>query len=315
MAGNASVEYLLGFETSFGVPDTSVAFKTVTKGDTLSPSRTLTSRKLFDGTAYESRPSQGNRESSGGITVPIQPVAFGHFAKAFSGVAPTTTGASNPYTHTFVPSADGGLPLTLETKEATGKYKLTKGAYISEISYAPDSEGSNLNMSINFIAQDIDPTQTTSIWSGATVTDLTQETDFFDHFDGNSSGGSVITPTGFSLSLSNPYKPRYVMDGQPVPARLIPDRFVLNGSITIPREDIITVTQLARSGTSDNLTLSLVIDATKQINIIIPTVDWEESALNLDADTVDPSTTVNFISSGGFSIEIKNSSNGTAYAI
>lgn len=90
----------IDFETTFGEDPGSPAMVVVPYiNESLSASRAQNMDDTIDGRRDEKKPTTGNTDIGGSITVPVDKRYFPYWLKALFG-APTTSG-TNPYTHVF----------------------------------------------------------------------------------------------------------------------------------------------------------------------------------------------------------------------
>lgn len=94
-------QVVIDFETTFGADPTTVnGLGMPINSWNVKASRALNTAQTLTGTRNPAQPFQGNVSVSGDAVVPVDLIAFGWWLKAMFG-APTTTGASAPYTHKF----------------------------------------------------------------------------------------------------------------------------------------------------------------------------------------------------------------------
>ncbi|MEW6378069.1 MAG: phage tail tube protein [bacterium] len=100
-ASNASSQLLLDFETAFKTPPVSAAAIKLPFGSCdLKVDQKPQSSTILGAGRHAARPFYGNKTVTGNLTGPVDLIAIGYILKMVFG-APTTTGSSDPYTHTF----------------------------------------------------------------------------------------------------------------------------------------------------------------------------------------------------------------------
>lgn len=94
-------QVVIDFETAFGTdPASPNGLGMPINSWDVKASRALNSAQTLTGTRNPVQPFQGNVSVEGNAVVPVDLIAFGYWLRAMFG-APTTTGASAPYTHKF----------------------------------------------------------------------------------------------------------------------------------------------------------------------------------------------------------------------
>ena len=94
------VPIIIDYETTYGSdPGSPAAIQIPYISESITGTRTQNEDDSLDGRRDPKRPSQGNTDVTGSITVPVDVNYFPYWLKAMFG-APTTTG-SGPYTHEF----------------------------------------------------------------------------------------------------------------------------------------------------------------------------------------------------------------------
>ena len=304
---NNLVELLVKKETTAGTPVVTDAAKMLFQNSSLGSTQSKSAQKLFDGSQFDSKPTRGVRTSSGDFVVPMQAEAFLIWAQLFAGHSPAAGGAG-PYTYAITPAVTGPFPFTAEGKLDTGHYLLSKGTAINSLSFSPAADGEGLYSTLSMGAFDADQTQTSSLYGAATIRD---ETDLgadpqFEHYHASITGGtSIPTISGFTINIVNPLVFKQYLDGTPNAAKIIPDRYGATGTVTVEKSDFLTIVTKARAGTSDNLTLQL-ISGTDEFEVTLTNIDWDETALSMDANTVDQTVDIPFTSYDGFTINAQN---------
>lgn len=96
IAVGARTKVLMDVETSYGVaPTTPGGVLLPINSFSLKPSRAKNTPGTLTGRYDPAEPFDGNLEVSGGVVVPVDARAFGHWLRAMFG-APATTGRVNP---------------------------------------------------------------------------------------------------------------------------------------------------------------------------------------------------------------------------
>ena len=110
IAVGARTKVLMDVETSYGVaPTTPGGVLLPINSFSLKPSRAKNTPGTLTGRYDPAEPFDGNLEVSGGVVVPVDARAFGHWLRAMFG-APATTGtgepAAAPFTHVWKSNKD-----------------------------------------------------------------------------------------------------------------------------------------------------------------------------------------------------------------
>lgn len=279
IAVGAKSSILMDVETSFGVPPTTHAGVILPLNTfAVKPTRSKNSSATLTGRYDPAQPFDGNLEVSGSVVVPLDARAFGHWLKAMFG-APTTTGASAPYTHVWKSNSD--MPsLAMQAKYGT-VFGLFTGCKVSSMEIQAGGDG-ELTASVNLVGRDADYSTTNYNSSAASVA-----LQRFSNFQGSilSGGSSLGVVTNFSLTLDFGLQTDIRAIGDQGRVYDLPQGTMkISGGITVFFTDA-TLLNKAKASEELALSMSFTIDEDNSL-----TFDLPEVQLSYDGPTVDGPT-------------------------
>ncbi len=204
----SSVEAVIGFETAYGVPDTTGFKISFAPTSNASTTQAINSSSVINGNASPSQPFLGFKDGVVSFTVPVDDKAFSYWLKGLFG-SPTTTGAS-PYTHTY--KVDTTIPSMFieinHTDASGGLFYMTSGIGLNTLSFSLGGDG-ELLATIEGIAKDTAKTTATAVTT--LITDVTDGIKF-GQFTAGITG--ITKAKTFDLNYSNNIdSDTYVIDG------------------------------------------------------------------------------------------------------
>jgi len=220
----ANVDFLLGFETTFGVA-ASAGFTLPVNSIGLKGNQALNTAQTLSGTRNPVAPFSGNKDVNGQIVIPADSVAMWYWLKAMFD-DPVTTG-SGPYVHEFkIPTTQPSITLEEAFEDlATNKYQRFVGCKIADWSTAFGGDG-ELVSTVSIIGAS-DSLETSAFDGSPTAVSIARVNNFEAAI--TEGGGALSNATEVSLAIN------FGLD---------PDQFVIGGSGTrgsIP-EGIVGVT-------------------------------------------------------------------------
>lgn len=209
--------------------------------------------------------------------------------------------------HIFTPTTGCQTSMTLEAKVATNEYIRCTGSKINNKAVNPTADGTNLTATIDFDCFDADGTVTSTFITG-TETDLTGETEYLEHFQGTYSGSETMSLVNWSFSEEKPLTARQTLNGSPNASVIFEGKYNPNGSVTFFGEatDTQAVFTKARNHTSSDLTLQIINSYLQGVKYIMPTMTWGEGLPGIDAETIEPEISVDFMGDTAYTIELYN---------
>lgn len=157
IAVGARTKVLMDVETSYGVaPTTPGGVLLPINSFSLKPSRAKNTPGTLTGRYDPAEPFDGNLEVSGGVVVPVDARAFGHWLRAMFG-APATTGtgepAAAPFTHVWKSNKD--MPSLVMQATYGDIYGQFVGCKVSSLAMQAGGDG-ELTATVNMLGRDAD---------------------------------------------------------------------------------------------------------------------------------------------------------------
>mgnify|MGYP000069852782 CR=1 FL=1 len=157
IAVGARTKVLMDVETSYGVaPTTPGGVLLPINSFSLKPSRAKNTPGTLTGRYDPAEPFDGNLEVSGGVVVPVDARAFGHWLSAMFG-APATTGtgepAAAPFTHVWKSNKD--MPSLVMQATYGDIYGQFVGCKVSSLAMQAGGDG-ELTATVNMLGRDAD---------------------------------------------------------------------------------------------------------------------------------------------------------------
>ena len=211
MAGQlqgSSTEVVIGFETAYGVPDTTGFMIPMAPTSSAMTSQAINSSSVINGSASPSQPFLGFKDGKASFTIPVDDKAFAYWLKGLFG-SPTTTGAG-PYLHTYkIGTTIPSMFIEINHTDATGGlFYMTKGIGLNTLSFSLGGDG-ELLATIEGIAKDTTKTTTTAVTT--LITDVTDGIKF-GQFTAAITGATNVKT--FDLNYGNNVDAdTYVIDG------------------------------------------------------------------------------------------------------
>ena len=204
----SSVEAVIGFESAYGVTDTTgfqIPFAPTSNSST---TQAINSSSVITGSASPSQPFLGFKDGVVSFTVPVDDKAFAYLLKGLFG-APVTTGAG-PYLHTYkIGTTIPSMSIEINHSDAAGGlFYLTTGIGLNTLSLSLGGDG-ELLATIEGIAKDTAKATTTAFTT--LVTDVTDGIKFGQFTAAITGASSVKT---FDLNYGNNVDAdTYIIDG------------------------------------------------------------------------------------------------------
>ena len=204
----SSVQAVIGFETAYGVPDTTGFQVSFAPTSNASTTQAINSSSVITGSASPSQPFLGFKDGVVSFTIPVDDKAFAYWLKGLFG-APTTTGAG-PYLHTYkIGTTIPSMFIEINHSDAAGGlFYMTNGIGLNTLSFSLGGDG-ELLATIEGIAKDTSKTVSTSV--STLITDVTDGIKF-GQFTAAITGATNVKT--FDLNFGNNVDAdTYVIDG------------------------------------------------------------------------------------------------------
>ncbi len=283
IAVGARTKVLMDVETSYGVaPVTPGGILLPINSFSLKPSRAKNAPATLTGRYDPVEPFDGNLEVSGGVVVPVDARAFGHWLKAMFG-APATTGtgepAAAPFTHVWKSNRD--MPSLIMQANYGNIYGQFVGCKVSSLAMQAGGDG-ELTATINMIGRDADYVDADYNADAPSVAMKR-----FNNFQGSLlSGGAeigVVTDCSLNIDFGLDSSIRALGDKGRV-YDLLQGVMAVTGSLTVFITDKALLMK-ARNSEELSLDLSFAIDEGNKLTFSVPEVQ-----LSYDGPTVDGPT-------------------------
>jgi hypothetical protein len=188
----------IGFETTFKTTATT-GFLMPVNSNTIKGSAARNTVSTLTGNRNSVMPYKGNLDVSGDIVVPIDNVAFGYWLKAMFG-APTTTGASAPYSHVFkIGDTQPSLTIQKGFKDfTTDAFYKAIGLKVSSFSIEVGGDG-ELTATLSFLGCSETSASSTCFTVSETTVPVTLR---YNNFDASITEGGSTASNIKSLSLN-----------------------------------------------------------------------------------------------------------------
>jgi len=196
--GNQS-KLVMDFENTFGTTPGTPAGKVMPfNSDDVSATQDQTQPETITGQRSAVKPIRGNEAVNGNIAVPVDVRSFGWWLAALFG-APSTTGTSTPYTHTYKISSTQPSMVMEKGFTDIGKYLVQNGCKVNSLEMSTGGDG-ELTATVGIEGQK-ESNPNSSSFDGS-ATELTF--DRFQHFQAalKEGGSTISTVTELSLSIA-----------------------------------------------------------------------------------------------------------------
>ncbi len=283
IAVGARTKVLMDVETSYGVdPTTPGGVLLPINSFSLKPSRAKNTPGTLTGRYDPAEPFDGNLEVSGGVVVPVDARAFGHWLRAMFG-APATTGtgepAAAPFTHVWKSNKD--MPSLVMQATYGDIYGQFVGCKVSSLAMQAGGDG-ELTATVNMLGRDADYVDADYNASAPSVAMKR-----FNNFQGSLlSGGAeigVVTDCSLNIDFGLDSSIRKLGDKGRV-YDLPQGVMAVTGSLTVFITDK-TLLMKAKNSEELSLDLSFAIDEGNKLTFSVPEVQ-----LSYDGPTVDGPT-------------------------
>ena len=283
IAVGARTKVLMDVETSYGVaPTTPGGVLLPINSFSLKPSRAKNTPGTLTGRYDPAEPFDGNLEVSGGVVVPVDARAFGHWLRAMFG-APATTGtgepAAAPFTHVWKSNKD--MPSLVMQATYGDIYGQFVGCKVSSLAMQAGGDG-ELTTTVNMLGRDADYVDADYNASAPAVAMKR-----FNNFQGSLlSGGAeigVVTDCSLNIDFGLDSSIRKLGDKGRV-YDLPQGVMAVTGSLTVFITDK-TLLMKAKNSEELSLDLSFAIDEGNKLTFSVPEVQ-----LSYDGPTVDGPT-------------------------
>lgn len=272
-----NAQLLLAFESTYGTPPVSGFKKLPFISRTLSAEQGLIASTVIGLGRDPAQPYQDVINVEGDIVVPVDVRNIGQWLKALFG-APTTTGASAPYSHMFKSGATSLPSLALETGlPQIPAYFMVAGVRANSIAFNFTRSG-EATATINCIGQG--ETRTTTSQGGTpTQANYTR----FSQFQGaiKQGGSALANVTSASVTYSNTLEKIETIRSDGKLDGVDPGIAALTGSLAVRYADN-TLIDLASAGTPVDLEFSYSIDANNKLTILCHEVYLPKPKLGID---------------------------------
>lgn len=267
-AQGARAQMALGFESTYGTPPASGAFwKMPFASSTLGSEQPLLNNELLGYGRDPLAPVKDAITADGDVVVPIDARFLGVWLKLIFG-APTTTGASEPYSHEFV-SGSWNLPsCAIEVGNPdVPSYRMMSGVKANQIQWTMQRSGL-VTATIGCIAQGETPATTSS---AGTLEELTLTR--FGSFNGEiHRGGSQLgNVVSGSVTYTNNLDRVETIRNDGMIEGADPSMAMLSGEITVRFADT-TLLDQATNGTSAELRFAYEIDSDHSFELVAHSV-------------------------------------------
>ena len=284
IAGGAKTKILMDVETSYGVaPSVPAGVLLPVNSFSLKPSRAKNTPATLTGRYDPAEPFDGNLEVSGGVVVPVDARAFGHWIKAMFGAAATTgSGEASdtaPFTHVWKSNAD--MPSLLMQATYGNVFGKFSGCRVSSLSLSAGGDG-ELTATVNMNGRDTDYVDA-NYNANAEAVALKR----FSNFQGAlTSGGQplgVVTDCSLEINFGLDSSVRAMGDQGRV-YDLLQGTMTVTGSLTVFFTDKTLITK-AKAGEELSLELAFTIDAANSLTFKLPEVQLGYDGLTVDGPT------------------------------
>ena len=270
IAVGARTKVLMDVETSYGVaPTTPGGVLLPINSFSLKPSRAKNTPGTLTGRYDPAEPFDGNLEVSGGVVVPVDARAFGHWLRAMFG-APATTGtgepAAAPFTHVWKSNKD--MPSLVMQATYGDIYGQFVGCKVSSLAMQAGGDG-ELTATVNMLGRDADYVDA-DYNAGAPSVAMKR----FNNFQGSLlSGGAeigVVTDCSLNIDFGLDSSIRKLGDKGRV-YDLPQGVMAVTGSLTVFITDK-TLLMKAKNSEELSLDLSFAIDEGNKLTFSVPEV-------------------------------------------
>jgi hypothetical protein len=190
-------------------------------------------------------PTRGVTDVSGEVTVPVDVQAIGVWLKALLG-APTTTGAEDPYTHTWSSGAASLPSLAIERQMPdAAQFGMMAGVKADSLSLSMQ-RGERVNARITLMGQSETSAGTTQ--AGSLATDWTVERFLYEHGKIQREGSDLANIVSAELTYANGLEAVETLRQDSLIAGLDPTMASLTGRLTARFDDGALQTQAEAGG-------------------------------------------------------------------
>jgi len=263
----ANSKLALGIETTYATVPGSGFFGVPFVSSNMGPEQGLIESDLLGNGREKYDPTKDLVVNDGNVVVPVDLRYFGHWLKLLLG-APTTTGASDPYTHTFTSGAETLPSASLETQlPDVPSFEMNYGVRANSMQIGMSPRGL-LNATIELIAKGADArASTTGAGSLAAALALSR----FRQATGSIKRNDVVlgSITEAQISFSNQLDKIETIQADGEIEDADPGQVMVSGSITA-RYDSLTLHNDATNGDPLDLEFSWSLGAGKTLTITIP---------------------------------------------
>ena len=283
IAVGARTKVLMDVETSYGVaPTTPGGVLLPINSFSLKPSRAKNTPGTLTGRYDPAEPFDGNLEVSGGVVVPVDARAFGHWLRAMFG-APATTGtgepAAAPFTHVWKSNKD--MPSLVMQATYGDIYGQFVGCKVSSLAMQAGGDG-ELTATVNMLGRDADYVDADYNASAPSVAMKR-----FNNFQGSLlSGGAeigVVTDCSLNIDFGLDSSIRKLGDKGRV-YDLPQGVMAVTGSLTVFITDKALLMK-AKNSEELSLDLSFAIDEGNKLTFSVPEVQLSYNGPTVDGPT------------------------------
>jgi hypothetical protein len=261
------------FESAYGTtPETPSGILLPIHTSEIKSTRGLNESKVIRNNKNPAMPSTGNIDVAGSVKIPLDQIAIGYWLKALLG-APTTTGAGDPYTHTYKPGDQPSMVLEQGFTDI-GKYFLYNGCKVDKFSFELGGEG-DLEVAIDIKGQK-ETSGDASFDSTPTLLTLTK----YHQFQGSikEAGVAIATLTKAKFDISCGLDgDSYCIGAQGLRDGLAEDVLQISGSVTALFKDTTLITK-AMNTTESSLEFILTASASRTLSFLFPEIFYERSS-------------------------------------
>lgn len=276
-AKGAKSQLLLCYETAYNTtPETPTAIKLPIINSSLKSTQNLIESAVIIGRRDPVMPARGNVDVAGSIEIPVDEVGIGYWLKLLFG-APTTTGASNPYTHVFKIGDTQPSAVLEQGFTDIDVYELFNGVKVSKFSISFGGDG-ELTAKIDVIggketigATSVDETPTT-----ITITKL-------GNFQASLKEGGSAIATVLSVDVNIDFGldgDTYAIGGGGFRTSIEEGLVQISGTLKAFFENT-TLLNKAIAGTESSLEITLT-NSTHSLTIKLPELIFERNSPSID---------------------------------
>ena len=223
-------QMLLDWEDTYGDdPSAAAAYKVPFNTEGLTQGQPNQHAATIRNNRNPTKPFHGNKDATGTIVLPADLRAIGLWLKGAFG-SPTTTGSTDPYTHTFkIGDSIPSFLLDIGHIDGTIYYKYN-GCKVNTFAMTIGGDG-ELVANVGVIAAK--ETKGVAAYDAA-PTDYSSVTTRFENFEASASegGSSIAYLTEFAFELNNGLTPAYCIGDAGTKSDLSENLVVVTGSIT-----------------------------------------------------------------------------------